>query len=80
MLSETLEVLAAHKKAKTNYLIFLAMEAHETDCEKKAHHLIHAFKDYFRVIEFTKHEIREYEQKGKASNVSWCVEHLEPVF
>lgn len=26
MMSETLDVLAAHKRAKTNYLIFLAME------------------------------------------------------
>jgi len=26
---------------------------------------------------FTIHELRKYEQRGKAANVSWCVEHLE---
>lgn len=29
LISETLEVLASHKRAKSHYLIFLAMEAHE---------------------------------------------------
>ena len=25
---------------------------------------------------FTMHQVREGEAKGKASNVSWCVEHI----
>jgi hypothetical protein len=75
-----LEVLAAHKRAKTNYLIFLAMEAHEEGSETKAHKLIQAFKEHFRIIEYTVHQIRPNEQKGKASNVSWCAEHLDLIF
>jgi hypothetical protein len=31
-------------------------------------------------MDFTLHEVRQYEQKGKASNVSWCAEHLEEKF
>ena len=31
------------------------------------------------MVEYTRHEVREHEQKGKASNVSWCAEHLEPI-
>jgi len=29
---------------------------------------------------YTRHHIREFEQKGKASNVSWCAENLEETF
>lgn len=31
-------------------------------------------------MDYTRHEIRLHEQKGKASNVSWCGEHLEETF
>jgi hypothetical protein len=41
--------------------------------------LIEKFQGQFRVIAHTLHHIRQYEQKGKASNVSYCVEHLEPI-
>jgi len=27
-------------------------------------------------MDYTLHEVKMYEQKGKASNVSWCAEHL----
>ena len=53
-------------------MVFLAMEAHEPGSEEKAHELIQRFKQYFRIIDFSHHHIRENEQKGKASNVSWC--------
>ena len=76
MLSETLDVLAAHKRAKDRYLIFMAMEAHEEGSDEKGEELKRRFKDKFRVVEYTRHEVREHEQKGKASNVSWCAEHL----
>ncbi len=56
------------------------MEAHEEGCELKAEELISRYKEKFRVIDFTRHELRQHEQKGKASNVSWCAEHLEPIF
>lgn len=29
---------------------------------------------------FTKHQVRKYEQKGKAANVSLCVENMGPIF
>ena len=56
------------------------MEAHEEGSEQKAHQLIQSFKGYFKLIDFSRHEVREYEQKGKASNVSWCAENLHLVF
>jgi hypothetical protein len=31
-------------------------------------------------MDYTLHEVREFEQKGKASNVSWCAEHMEEKF
>lgn len=73
-------MLAAHKRAKSHYLIFLAMEEHEAGSDQKGHQLKASFQSYFRAVEFTRHTIRENEQKGKASNVSWCAEHLEPYF
>ena len=76
MMAETLEMLANHTRAKQSYCIFLAMEKHEEGSEQKAYQLIELFKDKFRAIDFTQHEVREFEQKGKASNVSWCAEHL----
>lgn len=57
-------------------MVFLAMEKHEDNSDLKAKRLIERFRGKFRVMDFTRHEIRQYEQKGKASNVSWCVEHL----
>ena len=53
------------------------MEEHEKDSDVKAQQLIARFQNKFRFIDFTRHQIREFEQKGKASNVSWCVERME---
>jgi len=36
MIAETLDVIAAHKRSKERYLIFLAMEAHEDGSDLKA--------------------------------------------
>jgi len=44
LLAETLDVLAAHKRAKTQYLIFMAMEAHEENSNLKAIELQKRFK------------------------------------
>ncbi len=44
MLAETLDVLAAHKRAKERYLIFLAMEAHEEGSDLKAEELINRYR------------------------------------
>ena len=48
------------------------MEAHEPDSDKKAIKIIDGYKNKFKMIEFTVHTMRQYEQKGKAANVSWC--------
>ncbi len=77
LLGETLMHLAIHSEAKKRYLVFLAMEAHEPGSEQKAMDLIAKYGKYFRVMSYSHHTIREYEQKGKASNVSWCAENLE---
>jgi hypothetical protein len=58
MMAETLDVLAAHKRAKERYLIFLAMEAHEEGSDEKAMELIANYKHKFRVIDYTQHKIR----------------------
>ncbi len=55
------------------------MEAHEKDSDQKGQRLVEKYKSKFRFINFSMHHIRQYEQKGKASNVSWCVEHLGPI-
>ena len=55
------------------------MEAHEEGSELKGEELKKRYKDKFKLIDYTRHEVREHEQKGKASNVSWCAEHLEPI-
>lgn len=48
------------------------MEAHEEGSIQKAETLIEQYSKYFKVMSFSHHTIRQHEQKGKASNVSWC--------
>ena len=38
------------------------------------------FKDKFRYMDYTLHEGREGEFKGKGSNISWCAEHMQQKF
>ena len=40
LLSETLEKIAMHQGSRANYMVFLAMEAHEENSDIKAQHLI----------------------------------------
>ena len=37
------------------------------------------FRDRFRYVGYTVHKLRPHEQKWKASNATWCVEHLPSV-
>ena len=80
LLAETIGKLATHQGACERYMVFLAMEGHEEGSDRKAEKLIKKFEGKFLLVGFTRHQIRKYEQKGKASNVSWCVEHLEELF
>lgn len=52
------------------------MEKHEENSDTKATSIITKSKAKFLKMGFTRHEVRPGEAKGKASNVSWCVEHL----
>ncbi len=56
------------------------MEKWEKDCDIKAKKLLEEYKSSFRQMGYTIHDIRQYEQKGKASNVSWCVENLQETY
>jgi hypothetical protein len=76
MMADTLQLLASHKRSQEKYVIFLAMEGHEEGSELKAQELIRRFDKKFKAIDFTQHKVQPNEQKGKASNVSWCAEHL----
>ena len=38
------------------------------------------YRSKFKLIQYTKHVIKDGESKGKASNVSWCVEHMKEEF
>jgi hypothetical protein len=53
------------------------MEAHENGSKEKAEKICKMYEKKFKAIIFTIHQLREYELKGKPSNVSWCAEHLE---
>ena len=58
-------------------MVFLAMEAHEDGSAEKAQRLIQQHGHNFKVMSYSHHKFKEPEAKGKASNVSWCAEHLE---
>jgi hypothetical protein len=55
ILGATLRQLAKHYRAKSKYIIMLAMEAHEVGSTEKALGLITKFKDSFLHIDFTSH-------------------------
>ena len=73
LLSQTINQLASHSAAKQRYLVVLAMEAHEEGSIDKAKELIAKHLNQFKSVTYTHHVMRPLEQKGKASNVSWCV-------
>jgi 23S rRNA G2445 N2-methylase RlmL len=59
ILKSTLDKLSSHDLAKTSYLVFLGMEKHEVDHQKKAHQLIQAYKQNFRHMGYTAHVLQE---------------------
>jgi hypothetical protein len=52
------------------------MEKHEEGSDLKAQKIIGEFKSKFRQIDYTCHELRKNEYKGKGSNVNWCAEQM----
>ncbi|KAJ3262755.1 hypothetical protein HDU77_011839 [Chytriomyces hyalinus] len=76
-LSDTLNVLASHARARSNYKICLAMEASEEGCAEKAQSIADLFHSSFLSIEFSVHPKNlPGEMRGKSSNVSWAAKHM----
>lgn len=74
-LVDTLDVLASHDMALTNYKVCLAMEAGEEDGESKAKYLKSRYTDHFLDICYTLHPMGQ-DTRGKSSNVNHCVRDL----
>lgn len=55
------------------------MEAHEKNAKEKACRITENFKSSFRHIGYSIHPLAPGEAKGKAANVSYCVEHFSEI-
>ncbi|KAJ3071857.1 hypothetical protein HDU98_004707 [Podochytrium sp. JEL0797] len=76
-LTETLDVLASHPLARTNYKVCLAMEATEDGCEQKAVRLTAQFDAAFHTVTYTVHPKNlPGEIRGKSSNSNWACTQL----
>ncbi|KAJ3071856.1 hypothetical protein HDU98_004706 [Podochytrium sp. JEL0797] len=76
-LTETLDVLASHALAKTNYKVCLGMEATEEGCEAKALSLTTQYASSFHTITSTVHPKNlPGEIRGKSSNSNWACTQL----
>ncbi|KAJ3195415.1 hypothetical protein HK101_000257, partial [Irineochytrium annulatum] len=76
-LCETLDVLASHSRAVSQYKICLAMEEGETGCQQKASTCIKQYANSFYDITYTVHPLnRPSEIRGKSSNTAWAVSEM----
>ncbi|KAJ3317636.1 hypothetical protein HDU76_001109, partial [Blyttiomyces sp. JEL0837] len=76
-LCETLDCLASHSRALTQYKICLAMEESEANSEEKAQRLMTQYMDSFFDITYTIHpKGRANEIRGKSSNVAWAAAEM----
>ncbi|RKO86812.1 hypothetical protein BDK51DRAFT_52220 [Blyttiomyces helicus] len=72
-LCETLDTLASHTRALSQYKICLAMEESESGAERKAQDLMKLYANSFFEITYTLHPVgRPGEIRGKSSNVAWA--------
>ncbi|KAI9933082.1 hypothetical protein MW887_007553 [Aspergillus wentii] len=79
-LKTTLDVLASHPRASTQYEIYLAMEQKESGAAEKAAKLILAFEKSFLQIRSTFHPANlQGEIAGKSSNVAFAARHIVEV-
>ncbi|KAF4212100.1 hypothetical protein CNMCM8980_002093 [Aspergillus fumigatiaffinis] len=79
-LRTTLDVLASHPRARTQYEIYLAMEQKEAGVAEKAAKLASAFEPSFRHIHATFHPANlPGEIAGKSSNVAFAARHIMEV-
>ncbi|KNC97229.1 uncharacterized protein SPPG_07616 [Spizellomyces punctatus DAOM BR117] len=76
-LCETLDVLASHTRAVSQYKICLAMEESEKGSVEKAQTLMKMYADSFYEITYTVHPLgRPGEIRGKSSNVAWAASQM----
>jgi cellulose synthase/poly-beta-1,6-N-acetylglucosamine synthase-like glycosyltransferase len=77
ILRETLDILASHSYATTNYRVCLAMEDRETGAQKKADILINKYQNLFLEITNSLHPTDlKGEMAGKSSNVNWATRFM----
>ncbi|KAH6588753.1 hypothetical protein BASA50_003966 [Batrachochytrium salamandrivorans] len=76
-LCETLDVLASHRRAITQYKICMAMEEAEQGSSEKAQELLRIYGPHFFEITYTIHPSgRPGEIRGKSSNVAWAARQM----
>lgn len=79
-LRTTLNVLASHPRASTQYEVYLAMEQKESDVRDKAAKLLASFEGSFLDIQSTFHPCNlPGEIAGKSSNVAFAARHIVQV-
>ena len=72
-ISRTLERLASHAAAATNYVVLCAFEEHDPAHEDKSRRLGEAFGNEFLALISSVHAIQSHECPGKAANVNHAV-------
>lgn len=77
VLRQTIDNLSKHTKAKTNYILVLAMEEAEKGSAGKGHCLRSEFQSMFSNIIITLHPKITGECRGKGSNVSWATKNFD---
>ncbi|KAL4923436.1 glycosyltransferase family 2 protein [Aspergillus undulatus] len=76
----TLDVLASHPRARTQYEVYLAMEQKETSAADKAEGLVSSYGKSFALIQATFHPADvPSEIAGKSSNVAFAARHIGQV-
>ncbi|KAL5340616.1 glycosyl transferase family group 2-domain-containing protein [Aspergillus crustosus] len=79
-LRTTLDVLASHPRARTQYEVYLAMEQKEIRAAGKAESLMSSYEKSFSSIQATFHPSElPLEIAGKSSNVAFAARHIAQV-
>ncbi|KAL4914431.1 glycosyl transferase family group 2-domain-containing protein [Aspergillus aurantiobrunneus] len=79
-LRATLDVLASHPRARTQYEVYLAMEQKESGAAEKAEKLAASYETCFALVQATFHPTGlPSEIAGKSSNVAFAARHIGQV-
>lgn len=68
LLEVTLQQLASHSKANSQYLLFLALENNSENPTEKGEKLKIKFESCFKMMHYSIHILKSGEAPGKASN------------